>query len=376
MNTNSNPDILIIGGGIAGASAAASLSQAGINVVLVDMESQCGYHTTGRSAATFVSCYGNHVIRSLSAASRAFLSSPPEGFSAFPLLSSRGALFVADETRIKDLEAHITDPYNAGLLDALDATDARKLSPELNPETIAMAAFEPGAADIDVDALLQGYFAQFRNAGGKLVTKAGVTNLFRQGGSWTVDTCAGRFSTPLIINASGAWADEVARLAGCTPIGLVPKRRTALTFDPRIDISSWPLTISVDESWYFRPEGGHLLISPADETPYEPCDVQPDEMDIAICIERIEHSTSMKVDKIISKRAGLRSFVFDKSPVVGFAYDVEGFFWLVGQGGYGIQTAPAIAELCTSLILHGEVPISLSTHGINIENLSPLRLRV
>ncbi len=376
MNIDSNPDILIIGGGIAGASVAASLSQAGINVVLVDMESQCGYHTTGRSAATFVGSYGNHDIRGLSAASRAFLSSPPEGFSTSPLLSSRGALFVADETRIEELEAHITDPFNVGLLDVLDAGDARKLCPKLNPEEIAIAAFEPGSADIDVNALLQGYLARFRSAGGKLVTKAGVTNLFRQGGTWTVDTCAGKFSTPLIINASGAWADEVGSLAGCTPIGLVPKRRTALTFDPKLETSSWPLTISVDESWYFRPEGGGLLISPADETPCEPCDVQPDEMDIAICIERIERFTSMKVDKLTSKRAGLRSFVFDKSPVVGFAYDVEGFFWLAAQGGYGIQTAPAIAELCTSLILHREVPVSLIAHGINTENLSPLRLRV
>ncbi len=376
MSTNNNPDVLIIGGGIAGASAAASLALAGVNVVLVDMENQFGYHTTGRSAATFVGCYGNNVIRALSAASRPFFNSPPRGFSEYPLLSPRGALFVANEMHVEDLKGHIADPANVGLLETLDTANAIKLSPTLKPEAAVLASFEADAVDIDVNALLLGYFALLRNAGCKMVANAGVTSLLRQGGTWKVETHAGAFSTPLVVNAAGAWADEIASLAGSSAIGLVPKRRTALTFDPGLEISNWPLTISVDESWYFRPEGGDLLISPADETPYKACDVQPDEMDIAVCIDRIQRFTTMKIDSLISKRAGLRSFVFDKSPVVGFAHDVEGLFWLAGQGGYGIQTAPAIAELCTSLILHGEVPKALGAFGVSADALSPARFRL
>ena len=375
MSTN-NPDVLIIGGGIAGASAAASLAQAGVKVVLVDMENQFGYHTTGRSAATFVGCYGNHIIRALSAASRPFFTSPPEEFSEYPLLSPRGALFVADEQHVRDLEKNIADPVNVGLLERLDTTAALKLSPTVRPEAAVLASFEADAADIDVNALLQGYFRQLRNSGCQMLTRAGVISLSFCGGTWEVETRAGTFSTPVVVNAAGAWADEIAHLAGCTSIGLVPKRRTALTFDPGLEISNWPLTISVDETWYFRPEGGDLLISPADETPFKPCDVQPDEMDVALCVDRIQRFTTMEVENLVSKRAGLRSFVFDKSPVVGFAEDADGFFWLAGQGGYGIQTAPAIAEFSAGLILRGEIPDTLIAHGITMDTLSPARFRL
>ena len=376
MSTNNNPDVLIIGGGIAGASAAANLAQAGVKVVLVDMENQFGYHTTGRSAATFVGCYGNPTIRALSAASRPLFNSPPDGFSEHPILTPRGALFVADEQHVGDLEKNIAGPASVGLLERLDTAAALKLSPTVRPEAAVLASFEADAADIDVNALLQGYFKQLRNSGCQVLTTAGVISLSHHGGTWEVETRAGTFSTPVVVNAAGAWADEIATLAGCTSIGLVPKRRTALTFDPGLEISNWPLTISVDETWYFRPEGGDLLLSPADETPFKPCDVQPDEMDVALCVDRIQRFTTMEVESLVSKRAGLRSFVFDKSPVVGFAEDADGFFWLAGQGGYGIQTAPAIAEFTTGLILRGEVPVTLIAHGITMDTLSPARFRV
>ena len=369
-------DILVIGGGIAGASVAAALAIDGARVILTEMETQPGYHTTGRSAATFVSSYGNPVVRMLNVASRPFFDSPPDGFSAHPLLSPRGALFVADAKHVAELQASIDDPINVGLLERLDTAAALAHSPVLNPDVAALAAYEVAAADIDVDALLQGYLKQFRDAGGRLVTSAGVNGLLRQAGNWQVETTAGRFSAPVVVNAGGAWADDIAVLAGTAPVGLVPKRRTALTFDPGMDIRAWPLTISIDENWYFRPEGGDLLISPADETPSAPCDAQPDEMDVAVCIDRIEQVTRMKVTNLVSKRAGLRCFVYDKTPVVGFADDVEGFFWLAGQGGYGIQTAPPLAALSAGLLLNGEVPADLTAHGLTADSLSPARLRM
>ncbi len=178
-----------------------------------------------------------------------------------------------------------------------------------------------------------------------------------------------------MINAAGAWADDIAALAGTAPIGLVHKRRTALTIDPGLDIARWPLTISVDENWYFRPEGGDLLISPADETPSAPCDAQPEELDIALCIDRIQQVTTMTISRLVSKRAGLRCFVYDKSPVAGFADDVDGFFWLAGQGGYGIQTAPALAAFARGLIFNGEVPPEFEDRGLSGAALSPARLR-
>jgi len=240
---------------------------------------------------------------------------------------------------------------------------------------VALAAWEPAASDIDVNALLQGYLRRFRDAGGWLRTGMRITGMLRRAGAWTVDTTAGTVSAATIVNAAGGWADEIADLAGTAAIGLVPKRRTALTIDPGRDIARWPLTISADESWYFRPEGGDLLISPADETPSPPCDAQPDEMDVAVCIDRIQQVTDLRVTRLVSKRAGLRCFVFDKSPVAGFADDVDGFFWLAGQGGYGIQTAPALAAFTKGMIIDGAPPQSLADRGLDAASLSPRRLR-
>ncbi len=373
--TPRNCDILVVGGGIAGASAAAALAGAGAYVILLEMEPQPGYHTTGRSAATFVSSYGNDTIRILNAASRPFFDTPPDGFADFPLLSPRGALFASDEAHISDLRTALDDPANAGLLEPIDTQTALEYSPALRPESAVLVAYEENAADIDVNGLLQGYLRRLQAANGRVVTSARVDSLLRRAGTWQVGTNVGAFSAPVVVNAAGAWADEVAALAGTASIGLVPKRRTALTFDPGVDIARWPLTISVDEEWYFRPEGGDLLISPGDETPQPPNDAQPDEMDIAVCIDRIKRHTTMTVSRLVSKRAGLRSFVFDKSPVAGFADDVDGFFWLAAQGGYGIQTAPALAAFTATLIGSGEISSDLSDFGLTVTALSPSRLR-
>lgn len=373
--TAQSADVLVIGGGIAGASVAAELAVGGARVILLEMEPQPGYHTTGRSAATFVSSYGNDTIRLLNTLSRPFFDAPPGDFSEVPLLAPRGALFVADEAQVAELQAALDDPANARLLVAVDTAAALELSPALRPEAAALGAWEADAADIDVDALLQGYLRQLRHAGGRVVTSAMVRGLLRRAGIWEAETDAAIYAAPIVVNAAGAWADEIAALAGTASIGLVPKRRTALTVDPGLDIARWPLTISVDESWYIRPEGGDLLISPADETPQAPGDAQPDEMDIAVCIDRIQSKTTLRIERLVSKRAGLRSFVYDKVPVAGFADDTDGFFWLAGQGGYGIQTAPVMAAYSAGMILDGEPPAGLRDAGLTEATLSPARLR-
>jgi len=367
-------DVIVIGAGIAGASAAYQLARDGAQVLIAEMEEHPGYHTTGRSAATFVGCYGNEVIRAISAASKSFLEAPPDGFTAHPILTPRGALYIAGTDQLGALDAFIGEPPNAGLLEHIDADTAIAKAPILKPEFVAGAAFEAAAQDIDVHALLSGYLNGFREAGGVLAAKAEIKSMLRRGGVWELTTTAGTISAPVVVNAAGAWGDEIAYLAGTQPVGLVPKRRTALTIDPGQTISGWPLTISIDETWYFRPEAGDLLISPADETPSLPCDAQPEEMDIAQCIDRIQRVTELQIARLVSKRAGLRTFVHDKSPVCGYAEDVADFFWLVGQGGYGIQTAPAMAHLTATLIGGGEIPAELQERGVTAQTLGPGRM--
>lgn len=369
-------DIVILGAGIAGASVGYELARRGARVCIAEMESQPGYHATGRSAATFVGCYGNEAIKAISSASLDFFNAPPPGFAEHPLLTPRGALYVAGPAQLPELEAFLADPPNQGLLERIEPAAVAEKVPVLVPEAVAGAAYEPAARDIDVNALLMGYLRGFRDAGGQLVANAEVKSLLRRAGVWEIETPSGRLSAPVIVNAAGAWGDEVAYLAAARPVGLTPKRRTALTFDPGVPFSEWPLTISLDETWYFRPEAGDLLISPADETPSPPCDSQPEERDIAECIDRIERVTRLKVTRLASKRAGLRTFVDDKTPVCGFAEDVEGFFWFVGQGGYGIQTAPALSRTAASLINGDDVPETLQERGVRAEILAPGRFSV
>ena len=367
-------DFIVVGAGIAGASAAYELARAGAYVIIAEMEEQPGYHTTGRSAATFVNSYGNDVIRGLNALSVPFFEAPPDGFGEHPLLSERGAMYIAGTDELDALDQFLAEPPNAGLLTRLTPDQALAMSPALNPEIVAGAAFEEAARDIDVNALLMGYLRGVQAAGGKLVVGAEIKSLLRRAGKWEAETPVGILSAPIIINAAGAWGDDLAYLAGARPVGLVPKRRTALTIDPGERIADWPLTISLDETWYFRPEAGDLLISPADETPSPPCDSQPDELDIARCIDRIQSVTRLRINRLVSKRAGLRTFVHDKTPVVGFADDVDGFFWLAGQGGYGIQTSPALARMTVALAGGGEMPDELIERGITTAAVGPMRL--
>ena len=368
-------DFLVIGAGMAGASAAYELSREG-KVAILERESQPGYHTTGRSAALFVETYGNEVIRAFNRASRPFLEEPPEGFAQAPILSPRGTMFVATEETMASLRAEYDEVSRLTTsVRMLDAEETHALHPALNRDLIVAGLYSPEDKDIDVAAVHWGYLRGARARGAKLVGDAELISLERQGAAWRATTREGAFSAPIVINAAGAWADEVGAMVGAKPIGLVPKRRTAFTFDapPELDLRRLPGVIAADESWYMKPEAGHMLGSPADETPSAPCDAQPEELDLAIAIDRIETHTTVTVGRLVSKRAGLRSFVVDKTPVVGMEPGLDGFCWCAGQGGYGIQTAPGMGWVTAALAVGGAFPGALSAQGISAEDLSPGR---
>ena len=367
-------DVAVVGAGMAGASAAAEIARTR-RVVLLERESQPGYHSTGRSAALFSETYGNAVVRALSRASREFLYAPPDGFVEHPLVRTRGSLHVARNDQIAALNAFFALPDVAANARFVDANEARRICPLLRDGYAAAAILEPDAADVDVHALHQGYLRQFRARGGVLVTDAGVTALQRASAKWIVRTAAGEFEAPIVVNAAGAWADEFATLAGLDPLGITPNRRTALLVDAPagIDVDSLPNTIDVEEQFYFKPDAGKLFLSPADETPSLPCDAQPDEMDIAIAIDRVQQAAAIDVRHVRRKWAGLRSFAPDRSPVIGYDERTKGFFWLAGQGGYGIQTAPAASLLAAALVSEGRVPDALAAFGVDEALVSPNR---
>ncbi|HLY46858.1 MAG TPA: FAD-binding oxidoreductase [Stellaceae bacterium] len=370
-------DILVIGAGMAGASAAAHLAESA-RVVVLEGEDQPGYHSTGRSAALFSETYGNRAIRILTSAGRRFYEERAGGLAEHPLLTPRGVMVFAlpgQQSRLDAAWAELA-PLDPGIR-RLDAREARALVPVLRPDKVVGAIYEPGAMDIDVHGLHTAYLRQLRRRGGRLVTRAPAAGLARAAGVWIAATPEGEFAAPLVVNAAGAWADRVAALAGLAPLGIVAKRRTALLVAPPPGIAAahWPLTIDAAETGYFKPESGKLLVSPADETAVPPGDVQPEELDVAIAIERLLERTTIAVNRVERKWAGLRSFAADKTPVVGFDPLAAGFFWLAGQGGYGIQAAEGLARCAAALIEAGRLPADLAALGLDPAALSPARLR-
>ncbi len=367
-------DFVVIGGGMAGASAAAHLSRRG-SVALLEREAHAGYHSTGRSAALFSTIYGNPPVRALTRASQAFLFESPAWFTPTPLVSPRSTLFFATQAQGDALDAFRADADIAAATRVLDVAAASALVPAFKPGYLGGAVLEPGSADIDVAALHQGYLRQAKAAGATIVVDAEVTALERAGGRWTLATKQGPVDGAVVVNAAGAWGDEVARLAGAVPVGVRPLRRTACLVDaPRgLACGAWPAAIAIDESFYFKPDAGRLLLSPADEEPSAPCDAQPEDLDVAIAVDRFETATGAQVGKVWHRWAGLRVFSADRSPVVGFDPAVDGFFWLVGQGGYGIQSAEGLGRLTAALVCGDGVPDELAASGVDAADLARAR---
>lgn len=370
-------DVAVIGGGIAGTSAAFFLSSR-CSVVLLERELTLGFHSTGRSAAVFTECYGEPVVRRLAMASRPFLDRPPEGFSDGPLLSARGIAFVATHEQADRLDG-LTASQQALVpsVRRLTAVEATDLCPVLDPAVLAGGVFEPQAMDLDVHALHTGYQRGLRRLGGEIRSGSGLDAVERMGEDWVIRSGDQELRAGVLIDAAGAWCDEVARAAGVVPIGLVPKRRTAFTFvaPPNVDHRSWPMIIDLDEQFYFKPEGPSLLASPADTFAMEPHDVRHREEDVALGIERIEAVTTMSIRSVQSAWAGLRSFVGDNQPVNGWDDEVEGFYWLAGQGGSGIKTSPAMGEYAAAMILEGVPSADHSVVGLDPASLGVERLR-
>ncbi|WP_417417933.1 NAD(P)/FAD-dependent oxidoreductase [Hoeflea sp.] len=375
MTAHQHYDIIVIGAGMAGASVAAELAGTG-RVALLERENHPGYHTTGRSAALYTQAYGPPVIRALSRASHTFFLGQGPGNPPAGLLRSRGALFVARADQADKLDAMRS--ALGSVVEPQTAEQLRTRSPLLRDGYASAGLFDNSAADIEVHGLHQHYLRHFRADGGSLITKAEVTGLSRIGADWQVETPDQILHAPIVVNAAGAWADVIAGMAGVATKGLRPLRRTALLVDPPAGIvpDAWPMVVDVEEQFYLKPDAGKLLISPADETLSEPCDAQPEELDIAICVDRIQTAFDLQIRRIDHKWAGLRSFLPDGDPVAGYAPDAPGFFWLAGQGGYGIQSAPAMARSAAALVRGNDLPGDVADLGVTAAALSPARLRI
>lgn len=346
-------DAVVVGGGMAGAAAAAHLAP-GRRVALLEAEGRAGYHSTGRSAAIWIQNYGPPDVRALTGRSRAFFEAPPPGFADAPLMARRPVAFLAPEDQRGVLDGLLASGIG---LEPVDPGALRALVPVLRGDYAVAAAIERDAFDLDVAAIHQGFLRAVTRAGGVVALNRRARTIARAGGAWRVGTegdgNGAAFEAPLLINAAGAWGDAVARAAGVAALGLAPKRRTAAIVDapPAHAEASWrwPMLNDAAHTWYVRPEArGRLLVSPADETDAEPGDAAPDEYDVAVAIDRMQRALDVPVRRVGHAWAGLRTFTPDRSLAIGFGAEA-GFLWAVGQGGYGIQTAPAAGALVAAL---------------------------
>ncbi|MDQ1106681.1 D-arginine dehydrogenase [Nocardioides zeae] len=368
-------DVIVIGGGIAGVSIAYELA-ADTTVCLLETESTLAYHSTGRSAAAFIESYGNLPIRALTVASRGVFTDPPDIFES-AVSRPLPLLYVAGEGRagaIRSLQDQVRELTPD--IEVLDAAEAERRHPLLRPGHVELALWEPGALDLDVHALHQGYAKGLRGRGGHVATSARVVEAVRARGRWTLTDGSGRqFRAPVVVNAAGAWCDAVAAVLGVEPIGIQPLRRTVFMVPaPAVDPDRpVPLTIDVDDRFYFKPETDMLLCSPADETPQAPGDAKPDTLDIAMALDAINDATTIDARHVRHSWAGLRSFTADRTPVVGYDPAADGVFWFAGQGGYGIQAGPALARTGAALLRRGPVPADVAERGLRAEMLAPGR---
>jgi len=366
-------DFLVIGGGVAGLSAAAALAPHG-DVAVIEAEDALGYHSSGRSVAFSHFGIGDAIVRGLTDHSRDF-------FIADEALARRAtSLFFANDAMMPTLERLWDDMARfTGGLSWADPAEMQAMLPPLRvgPGAAVRGIVDPDGLKLDADALLQRYAKDLRGAGGRIHFGQRIATIAREGAAWTMRTEAGEsWTAPVLVNAAGAWADHVAEMAGVRPLGLSPRRRTVIVLDAPdgADVSGWPFAKTATDEFYMLPEAGKLLACPVDEVECDPCDARPEEYDIALTAARVEEFTTLPVRRIAHSWAGLRSFVADRVPTAGFAPDTPGFFWLAGQGGYGLQTAPAMAEIVAALVTGSAWPQKLAALGVRSEHILPDRL--
>ncbi|MGS1017243.1 NAD(P)/FAD-dependent oxidoreductase [Allosphingosinicella humi] len=372
-------DFVVIGGGVAGLSAAARLARHG-RVVVLEAEDALGYHSSGRSVSFSHYGIGDETVRALTSHSRAFFEAQPEGFCPTPVAWIAPTLYVATEEMLPTLETlHARMAPFTAAIEWVGPAAMTDLCPILRtgPGAIVRGVLDRSGLKLDADALVQSFARVVRGTGGQVLTGQRIAAIERRGADWLARAEKGEeWTAPVLVNAAGAWADRIAALAGVAPLGLQPMRRTIIVVDPPAgaDVSGWPFVLTAARDFYFLPEAGQLLASPVDEVLDDPCDAQPEEYDIALAAHQLEHYTTLAVTRIAHRWAGLRSFVADRVPTAGFAPDAPGFFWLAGQGGYGFQTAPAMAEIVETLITGGAWPAALAAEDITPEKIRPERL--
>ena len=364
-------DFIVIGAGIAGASVAARLAEKA-SVVLLEMEERPGYHTTGRSAAAYEPNYGPRPFLALSRAGLAFYKNPPAEFSERPIFSIRGSLVIEAKGQ-EEASQHFFTPGTK--LREVNVDEMMALLPVLRRDYANRGFYDDGTGDLDVDLLHRGYLKWFKQRSGKLMCNAPAQEIRRICAKWQVVTPQDTFTAPVVIDAAGAWGDKVAMMAGVAPIGLQPKRRSigVIPMAGHADVMNWPFMVDCEESWYAKPQSGKLIVSSADQTPVEPHDAYADDEAIAIGVDRLMQATTLEVTRLEHSWAGLRSFVPDKFPVCGYEPSAPGFFWLIGQGGNGIQSSWGLSLLAAKMALREPVPEELLAQGLLVEDVVPER---
>ena len=366
INKTNNFDVIILGSGIAGISLAAKLSKY-VSVCIIEKESIVSFHSTGRSFAFYVESYGNEIIKKLTKASKEFFLNNKSSDNQ-SILKKRGVVYISNKHQI-NAKNKLYNELSESKIEKLNYKDTLKLLPCLNKKYIDSSIYDPEASDIDVNILYNIYLRKLKKNKGEIFTNIKINHFKQHHKNWEISTDNMKFSCDIVVNATGAWSDEISKMVSGTKINLVPKKRTVFCFKPcKIKIENkWPLAVDVQEKFYFKIENDIVLASPADETPSYPHDAFAEDIDIAIGIERIKNSTNFKFKNIINKWSGLRNFVKDKTPVIGFDKKISNFFWLSGQGGYGIQTSPALADICKNLILNYSNKNYTDKYKINID---------
>lgn len=370
-------DVCIIGAGMAGASVAYHLAPRA-SVLLIEREPHVGYHSTGRSAAIYMPIYGSRVVRLLTRASANFLRAPPEGFATAPLVSARGMLTVGSAAQRAVVATFEESAAALGyVLRTLSPVEAKGLVRSLRPQAFDWALHDPTVMDLDVDLLLQGFLRGARDRGARLAVQREALTVTRESGRWHISGSELDLAADIVVNAAGAWADELAIRTGVSPLGLVPCRRTAFIFDAptTVQVSDWPLVADVSESFYFKPDAGRLLGSLAEEVASPPCDAQPEELDVATAVDRIERFLDFPILRVSRSWTGLRTFTPDRDPVSGFDPHVPGFYWHAGLGGFGIQTSCALGAFAAATITASPLPAGFSNTGLEARSLAVGRLR-